>query len=110
MKGWIVIWILLLLWGCSKPSVPDQYMQEEELAEILLDIYIAEGKIDSDLTHISSSKIYPVYREYIFEKHGITDSVYNANMAYYLTHPEFFDKVYEIVIDSMQVKRQRLSN
>ena len=83
-------------------------MDQQEMAMIILDIYMAEGKLSSDITRASSVKLYPVYKDFILEKHGITDSVYNANMSYYLTIPAYMDKVYEIVLDSMQVRRQKL--
>ena len=107
MRGWLFL-IVLFIWGCSEPSVPDGYLKENEMALVLLDIYMAEGRLSFEESEWPSMEMFPIYKEKILEKHGLTDSVYNANMTFYITNPRFLDKAYEIVIDSMKLRRQAL--
>ena len=106
-RGWVYI-LLVVLVACSQDEVPEQYLSEDEMAQVLLDIYIAEGMLSFKNLRTPSSDIYEVYKEQILQKHGLTDSVYKENMSFYVTNPEHMDRVYEIVIDSLKLRRQAL--
>ena len=105
MRGWIFI-LLIILVGCSEPKVPGEYLSEEKMALVVLDLYLAEGKISFDNSEYNPDQIFPVYKDIILDRHGLSDSVYAENMSYYISHPRFLDKVYEIVLDSLNLRKQ----
>ena len=106
-RGWLLI-LLMALVACTKETVPEEYLSEPELAQVLLDIYVAEGMMAFKNTPHKAIDVYGVYKEVILEKYGLTDSIYRSNMNYYITHPQFLDKVYDIMIDSLKLRQQTL--
>ena len=105
--GWVSI-LLVIMVSCGPDEVPEQFLSEEELAQVLLDIYVAEGMLPFKNSPIPSDEIYDVYRDVILERHGISDSLFHVNMSYYVTNPEHLDRVYEIVIDSLKLREQAM--
>ena len=104
MKKWFIIGTLVVLIGCSNEKLPENIISEDEMAGVLIDIYIAEGRLNNR----SSSKylprdIYPVYHEIILERRQMADSTYKRNMEYYLSHPQALDRVYDIILDSLKL-------
>ncbi|MDH5399632.1 MAG: DUF4296 domain-containing protein [Cyclobacteriaceae bacterium] len=101
---------LVLLIGCVNYTLPDNVMSREQMAEVLLDIYLAEAKIASGgKRDFSATEIYPFFHEKILERNQITDSVYQANISYYLSNPRLIEEVFNMMIDSLTVRQQRLS-
>lgn len=99
-----------LLIACShEDSKPKNVLPQEKIVPVLLDIYMAEGKVnDLRISHDSSVAIFDVYEDKIFEKHQIVDSVYRASMSYYFANPDQLEGIYETVLDSLNLREQRL--
>ena len=109
MKGKWVLYILVLTVGCITEEVESGYLSQDKVAQLFLDIYKSEIKISNRESGFEADEIWPVYKEIVFERHGITDSVYYANMSYYLAHPRLLDRVYNQLIDSLTLLQQRLT-
>ncbi len=113
MKRLLLIFISwsVLLAGCSKnneDAARKGVLNEHELSALLIDIYLAEAVADElPLPKDSSITYFFPYEQKLLKKKNIPDSVLKKTYAYYLSHPKEFEKVYDIVIDSLTVREQR---
>lgn len=109
MKYIIVMIGGLLIFGCKNNKLPEEVLTHEEMVPLILDIYIAEGRLtELRVKRDSSEQIFEVYEEKIFEKHGIDKETYKKSMTYYYDHPQGLEKIYETVLDSLNLWETRL--
>jgi len=89
-----------------KDEVPNHILPIPKMAHILLDIHLAESKVNSFrlMTMDSVAALYKTYESRIFQKHKITDSIYKKSYRFYAAHPELLDQVYGIVVDSLSAR------
>ncbi|MBL6445978.1 DUF4296 domain-containing protein [Fulvivirga sp. 29W222] len=106
----LVICYVLLLVACSKEDdVPDDLLPKAEMVPLFIDIYIAESRVNNlRLSRDSSMAIFDVYEGELFKQHEVTDSVYYRSMTYYYNHPKQLEEIYSIVLDSLNLREQRL--
>jgi len=109
MKKWFTIVIIFSLAACRNNELPENILKEENIASVLLDIYVAEGRLNNhSATNFLPREIYPLYHQRILEKHHLTDSAYKKNMEYYLTNPVALNRVYDIMIDSLKLWQEEV--
>jgi hypothetical protein len=81
--------------GC-KPSVPSEYIQPDELEDILYDYHVAEAmarngsSMDADYNQTK-------YFLAVLEKHQVTEAVFDSSLVYYYTHAERLKVIYSRV-------------
>lgn len=83
---------------------PDDLISEEKMTEILLDIHIVEGarsgsRILGDTADARS------YMLSLFQKHNVTRAQYDSSFAYYSHFPERMLPMYDVVIDSLNLRQ-----
>lgn len=99
---------LILLVGC-KEEKPKDILSKETMTVLLMDIYIGEGKVSSlSLKRDSSLAIFDAYEKRIFEKHQIDREQYKKSLAYYYDNPLELEEIYDRVLDSLNLKEQKL--
>ncbi|UII27257.1 DUF4296 domain-containing protein [Fulvivirga maritima] len=110
MRTKIFIICYLFLVSCSSSDdVPEGILEKDEMISIMLDMYLAEGKVNNlRITRDSSLAIFNAYEKALYEKHNVSDSVYRESLTYYYDHPMQLEKVYESVLDSLNLKQERL--
>lgn len=107
------VWLVLpcLLMACQ-PDDPEEFVQKpaqllskDQMVAFLVDLHLAEAKISymGNSPVDSAEKMFRNYEAYLFEKHGIEDSVYLQSYEYYLAHMEQLDEIYAAVVDSLSV-------
>lgn len=109
MKKYLIIsFCLILAVSCGRKRPPQGVLSEDEMVSVLVDIHMAEGFVQSlSIPYDSSRKLYPVLEKEIFEKHGITDSIYIVSLKYYLRDAAKMEAFYERTIDSLAVREKR---
>jgi len=96
------------LTGCENER-PEGVLSEGQMSQILLDVYLGEGKVSGlNVKRDSSLALYEVYEKKIFEKHQVDREQYKKSLSYYYDHPEILEKIYESVLDSLNIKDQHL--
>ncbi|MDH5380194.1 MAG: DUF4296 domain-containing protein [Cyclobacteriaceae bacterium] len=103
-RYWAIIVILTV--SCVSHDLPDNVLSEVKMAEVMLDFYMSEAKLSYNRSKVDAEEMYPHYYNKILERHNLTDSVYKANLAFYMSNPVFFDKVYDMLIDSVKLRQQ----
>ena len=95
--------------GCGDEGVPEGILSEQEMIPIILDVYLAEGKVNElRVKRDSALAIFEVYETKILEKYDLTDSVYSNSLRYYYDHPLKLESIYETVLDSLNLMEKRL--
>ena len=106
--GWIVF--IVLLGACAQEQKPKQLLTDEQMVRVLMDIYLTEEKLTGlALARDSADKIFPLFKEKIYESAQINDTIFNQSMEYYLAHPKKLERIYTAVIDSLMLREQAVS-
>lgn len=103
-KAWVYSLLLgSIITGCGKKNeVPEDLLSESQMISLMLDIYVAEGKINKALPKRDSAEmVFALYENKIFEKHSISDSSYKRSLKYYYDHPDLLLPIFETVLDSL---------
>jgi hypothetical protein len=86
-------------------------LTQPELSALLIDIYIAEARLE--ILHLpkdSTIRFFIPFEQKLLQTKGIPDSVLKSTYAYYLAHPKELEQVYDTVIDTLTLREKRLSH
>jgi hypothetical protein len=83
---------ITFLVGC-KPSVPSEYIQPDEMEDILYDYHVAQAIAMNDAGQNSNSQLF--YKEVVLKKYGVTSAEFDFSMKYYMRHTERLHTIYE---------------
>lgn len=104
----IFIITALLLLGCGNEEKPEGLLNQDEMVSLMVDVYLAEARISTTgISRDSASKLFEPYESALLAKRGITDSILQANYAYYLQEPDELEKILDAVIDTLNLREQR---
>jgi len=109
MKGFgLLMAICIFMWSCESEEqvVPDNLLSENQMVGILVDVHLAESKLNEVKGDISDRVVlFNSYASSIYEQHG-TDSVqYISSHNYYMQNLEVMKIIYQRVSDSLKVLR-----
>ncbi|MBD3626728.1 DUF4296 domain-containing protein [Cyclobacterium sp.] len=100
---------IFALASCQEKDVPENILSEDQMVNILVDIHLTEGFVQSlSIPYDSSKVLYPILEKQIFEKYGIPDSVYIESLEYYLRDVSKMEYLYERTIDSLTVREKNI--
>lgn len=100
----------IILSSCGSDSRPDGILPEDEMVPILMEVYLSEGRLSNlNLKRDSALQVYLTVEGKIFEKYNTTDSIYRASMIYYYDHPKDMEKIYEVLLDSLNIREQKMT-
>lgn len=89
--------VLLSMVSC-KPSIPSDYLQPDELEDVLYDMHVAQGIVrtaDRDATVNERDIDAYAYTDAVLKKHGVSRADFDSTMVYYYRHTELMKKLYE---------------
>ena len=109
-KTILVVISLLSLYSCKKAGRPDDVLSQEELADLMVEFYLAEGKINSlGIQRDSAMKLFLPFEQSVMTKKKVSDETLSRTYRYYLDHPLEFEKVYDAVIDTLSLRETRVN-
>ena len=82
----------LLLSAC-KPTVPKEYIQPDEMEDLLYDYYVAQG-VRPDLKSRNVEYDHHSMNSLVLKKHGLTQAEMDSSLKYYYNHLEDLFKIY----------------
>lgn len=113
MIGWIkytAFIFILIFTQCTKEKKPEGLLSEAEMISLMVEMYIAEGKITmSRITRDSAAILFDPYEEALLSKRGLSDSLLKANYDYYLQKPNELERILDAVIDTLSLREQRFA-
>lgn len=108
-RRWLIVFGLLMWVSCGGEEVPEGILSEDEMVPILLEVYVAEGKVNElRVKRDSALVVFEEYETRILDKYALTDSLYTNSLRYYFEHPLKLESIYETVLDSLNLMEKRL--
>ncbi len=107
MRKHFLTFLILAFLGCKNEEIPQEVLPIQKMAEILVDIHLAEGKIEELKLRNDTARLTLAYFEKeIFKKHNVDRATYEKSFSYHLSDIKTMDQIYAIVVDSLNVRRQ----
>jgi len=104
----VVVISLLSLYSCKKTGRPDDVLSQEELADLMVEFYLAEGKINTlGIQRDSAMKLFLPFEQSVMTKKKVSDETLSRTYRYYLDHPLEFEKVYDAIIDTLSLRETK---
>lgn len=96
--------VLALLSCVGNPKPPNDILSKEKIAEMLVDIHLAEARVSKmNLGSMDSSVVvFNKLQQEIWAKHEVDSALYKKSYAYYASNPEEMGSVYEIVTQNLE--------
>ncbi len=103
--------VFVFLFPACMPEKPaERVLTEKEMVAVLTEIYLMESKVGQvSISYDSIKKIFPKLEAKVFEKMGVTDSVFQKSMEFYLNNPKKLENIYAALIDSLNLKSQSIA-
>jgi hypothetical protein len=103
-----VLIVLVFVSGCQQEKRPAGILDRQEYAEYLVNVYVAEAKLNSYMiTPDSAMKLFVPFEQSLQKKLGKSDSVVQKTYLWYQAHPEEWAEVYTAVIDTLNLLEQK---
>jgi hypothetical protein len=104
-----LIVLLFCLSHCREPrKKPANLLSQQEMVKTLIEIYIAEQKVSRlSLPQDSAAVVFDGLKSRVFNKLSVPDSVFKNSLDYYMTDPTQMEKIYAVLVDSLQLREQR---
>ncbi len=98
--------------GCSpkQASVDEKnsILSQQELSSFLIEMYLAEARMEGRPLAVDSViHLFVPYETKLLKKYNLTDSTLKLTYQYYLDHPKQMEQVYDVVIDSLNLREQQ---
>jgi len=110
-----LIWpiFFFLVFACSpREKIPHQFPDEDEMAQILADLYLAESiitQVKRDVSDQYPERNIPGYYHKILNQHNLTAEMFDSIRDWYSAHPYHYQKVYDKVIVRLSQREADLS-
>lgn len=102
--------VILVLPACGRNKRPEGVLSEKQMVNAMTELYLAEEKANRlPIPQDSIKKIFPMFSAKAFEKVEVSDTVFRMSLDYYMSEPEKLENIYTILVDSLNLKAQRVS-
>jgi len=102
---------LCMMLGCQRTIEDNKgLLPRDKMVSLLIDIHILEAKVNKlRLKSDSAKAVYNTFEEKIFLDHNVDRAVYDRSLQYYLIETKELKKVYQVVIDSLNLRQKSAS-
>jgi len=108
-RGAMFFLLLTILFSCQKEKRPEGIMSREEMAAVMVDIYLAEARLNGSLmVRDSARRVFRPFEDKLLTQKGVNDSILKKSYMYYLDHSSELEKIYDSVIDTLSLREQRM--
>lgn len=95
--GVAIAWGMALVIAC-KPSVPSEYIQPDDMEDLLYDYHIAQTMAEENGQTPEEKDYYQtLYFATVLEKHGVTKAEFDSSLVYYYIRADKFNDIYRNV-------------
>ena len=104
-----LLMVVMMVVGC-KPTVPSQYIQPDELEDLLYDYHLAESMAKNEFGENVDLRR-NVYFQAVLKKHNVTEADFDSSLVYYYSHLDRLKDIYGNVNNRLaeEAKRQGTS-
>lgn len=109
----LIVGLIVGLQACKKQEqVPENLLNEDQMTHIFLNNYILEAKLSNNTPRIprdSATMVFEIVEDEMLDSMNINEDTYNTSLQWYYQRPDLLDKIYERVIDSLNLMEQRVA-
>jgi hypothetical protein len=88
-----------------KPSVPEQYIQPDDMEDLIYDYHVAQGlAMQEDGNQEYNRRL---TFELVLKKHGLTQAQFDSSLVYYYTRADRFQEIYKRVQDRLTAEAEK---
>ena len=91
-----IVFLLLVLLSACTPKVPKEYIQPDDMEDILYDYFVSQGIAKEEGLDNSDYKR-ELYFEAVLKKYNLTRADFDTSLVYYYTRSDRFVKVWKNV-------------
>jgi len=84
--------LLLMVIGC-KPTVPSEYIQPEDMEDLLYDYHMATALAKNEYSDKMDMKR-NAYFQMVLEKHHVSEAEFDSSLVYYYSHLDRLKEIY----------------
>jgi len=103
----LIIALLPTLLSCDR--TPRGVMSVNDMADLIVDLQLAEAYIDSHINEFETDSSKQVIKQSIFKKHGITRQDYDSSLVWYAHNMEDYNKAYDKAIGKLKQRYDKVS-
>jgi hypothetical protein len=110
---YLILSLFVLILSCKNDSLntvskPKNLLTKNQMAEIIVDMHIAEAGLNASNLSLDSLKSMSAgYDSFIFDKYQIKEDDFEKSYDYYLCVPYELDSVYQNVIELLNAKESK---
>ena len=101
----LMLLLVAIVVACSK--TPPGIISERKMKNLLKDIYRAEAYMENRTSSFESDSEKMVLKQSIFEKHGVTQAMYDSSLVWYAKNLDVLNNVYQKVGKELQEEAKR---
>lgn len=98
----------LLLIACSK--APKGILSEKKMKDVMVDVHIAESMINSNYKEYADTLRRKALIRSVFEKHNITQAVYDSSLIWYGKNLDVLMQVYDLALADVNARIRDLGD
>lgn len=102
----LLLMMALSLLSCDR--TPRGVMSVNALADLIVDMQLAEAYIDSHISEFDTDSSKQVMKQSVFKKHGITQQDYDSSLVWYAHNMEDYVKAYDKAVGKLKSKYDKL--
>lgn len=96
---------MLMLIAACKPGTPSQYIQPDDMEDILVDYFTAKAMAQQGR---HSEYDNALYEEAVLKKYGVSKAQFDSSLVYYYTRADRFDPIMQRVVSRLEDKALEL--
>jgi hypothetical protein len=111
VRKYIFFGLAVVFCSCEKTEErPADILSHEEMVRVLAEVYIAEQKVTNLALGVDSAQaVFEQMKGRVFEAAGVPDSTFKKSFDFYMNRPKELEQIYSVLVDSLQLREQRVS-
>lgn len=102
-KAWGIIIGLVILLGACKPGTPSQFIQPDDMEDILVEYHLARAIAQrSGGSYEETNYREALYIESVLRKYGYTKEQFDSSLMFYYKRADRFDDIYRSVAERLE--------
>ena len=104
------ICVLIMCCSCTDSERNNKdILTREQMVKTMTEIYLAEQKINRlGLPRDSAEREFDHFKQVVFEKIDVSDSVFKRSFDYYMDRPKEMEIIFTALVDSLSLMEQRI--
>jgi len=107
MRNLLSFIVLLTFFGCGdgieRPPKPEDLISQDEMAEIMYDVYLLNSAKGVNKKILEENGIYP--EKYVFEKYGIDSTQFAKSNDYYAYDIKTYESILQKIKEKIELKK-----